>query len=147
MDQLPDLLPELRDWNGGEGIAPLDYVYSIATSDSALAYSELFWPRFVEFEGYILRDGFNLENLRSWEKQERRPRCDIEGAINYLGIGDLFTNEEDTELLYRRVVRLGEVLSQTYTAKLRQDFPDRHFDVSLLVDEHEYALTFFQSDG
>lgn len=147
MDQLTDLLPELRDWNSGEGITPLDYVYSIATSDSALAYSDLFWPRFVEFEGYILRDGFNLENLRSWEKQDGPTRRNIEAAVNYLGIGDLFANEENTELLYRRVVRLGDVLSQMYTAKLRQDFPNRQFEVSLLVDEHEYALTFFQSDG
>jgi hypothetical protein len=139
-----DLLPELADWNEGQGTKALDHLYAIATSDNAVAYAALFWPEFVEFEGYVLQKGFNETNLRGWEAGGDRPRRTIEAAVNYLGIGDLFMKEEETDLLYPRVVHLGRVLLETYRAKLALDFPDRRFEVSLIVEDDEYALTFFQ---
>ena len=141
---LRDLLPELRQWNKGRSVSPLNYVYAIARSSDALAYCALFWPQFVRFEGYVLREDFSLETLRSWEAAGRYSRKSIEAAVNYLGLGDLFACEEETDLVYQRIVKLGEVLSEAYRAKLALDFPDTAFDVTVIVEEGEYALTFSQ---
>ncbi len=106
MAELSELLPELRAWNDGTGIQPLDWVYCIARSDEAVAYTALFWPKFVEIDGYILRGGFNLDNLRSWEAQQHVGRQQIELAINLLDVGFLFYNSKEpgTAMLEARTI-------------------------------------------
>ena len=115
----------------------------MAKSDQLVAFSELFWPRFIEFEGHILRAGFDLENFRSWERGGHS-RASIEAALNYFGIGDLFTTEEESDLVYERIIFLGRIFSETHEAKLRRDFPERQFEVQIIAEDGEYALTFFE---
>lgn len=139
------LLPELQAWNEGRGIAALDWLWIDAKSDAAIAYAELFWPRFVVEGDCVLRVGFSPEHLAGWRKGGM-PRRQIEAAVNYLPLGDLFSMEQgDSSLIDRRVNHLGSVLCEIYEAKLARDFPDRRFVVSLVEEEDDYYLTFRQA--
>jgi len=152
MTEPEDLIPELRAWNDGGGVNLLSWLNSVAQSDVAIGYAELFWPRFVVFERYVLRRDFSLENLRGWETAPDINRRDIEWFVNCLDVGSLFfrgfTGEfaegADHDLLDQRVLYIRDVLKATYTAKLKLDFPDRAFEVVMIEDEDEIAMTFCQ---
>lgn len=139
-------MPELRAWNDGQGISPLDYVFSCARSDTATAYIDLFWPEFVVFEDCVLRAGFKEDGVRAWQATKGSTRRHVEAATNCLDIGSLFRNsaEEQSELIYDRALLVRATLVETYTAKLERDFPERIFHVELL-DDDEVALTFYQA--
>ena len=72
------------------GISPLDYLCSVARPDVAVAYIDLFWPRFVVFNEYVFREGFDEDNVRSWEGVEKVKRRNIKAAVNYLVVGFFF---------------------------------------------------------
>ncbi len=139
-----DLLPELTAWDHGKGVDPLSYLYTIAKSDAAVVYSSLFWPTFVVFDGYVIRDDVSVQLVRDWKKGSAATRQQVEAAVNYLGIGDLFMNEEPSELLEQRIAFLGQAVAEIYKAKLARDFPERRFIVSVIDEEDEYAVTFCQ---
>jgi hypothetical protein len=147
MADLSDLLPELRAWNDGAGIQPLDWVYCIARSDEAVAYTALFWPRFVEFDGYVLREGFDPQNLRDWEAQRHIDRQQIELAMNLLDVGGLFHNSKEpaTAMLEARTVWVLDTLAEIYATKLMRDFPTKRFEISRLDDENDCAISFCQA--
>jgi len=67
---------ELASWNNGRGIGLLDWTTNSGNFSLAVGYSELFWPRFVEFEEDVLVEGFNPQSLRSFERnpEANRPR-------------------------------------------------------------------------
>ena len=112
-----------------------------------MAYTALFWPKFVEFEGYILRDGFNLDNLRSWEAQQDVGRQQIERAVNLLDVGFLFYNSKEpgTAMLEARTVWMLNTMAEFYATKLQRDFPSKKFEVSRLDDENDGAISFCQA--
>jgi hypothetical protein len=146
MKTASDLLPELRAWNDGRGITPVDYVFCVARSDIAASFIDLFWPRFVEFEGYVLREGFDEDNLRRWEAAASVTKQNIETAINFLDVGCLFSNsgEPKSELLDARIELVRTAIAEMYTAKLARDYPDRKFKVALIDDEDDCAVSFYQ---
>lgn len=64
------LIAELPTWNNGEGVDALSWIQMMGSYDLAVGYSLVFWPRFVRFEGYVLReDAFEEANLRDWERK------------------------------------------------------------------------------
>ena len=66
MTDFDSLIPELRDWNNGGGIDAQTWVGCAGNFRLAIGYSTVFWPGFIEFEGYVLREGFSVESLRSF---------------------------------------------------------------------------------
>jgi hypothetical protein len=137
------LVPALQSWNEGRGADLIDYLYSAARSDTAVAYAALLWPRIVRFEGYVLRAEFSEAHLRGWEGQGMS-REQVESAVNFLPIGDMFMTEDHTPLLERRLRFLGETLASTHNAKLQRDFSELHFEVRVVDDGDDYGITFFQ---
>jgi hypothetical protein len=148
MSETKSVLPELGEWNEGRGIEPLDYLFCVAESRSTVASIDLFWPKFVEFEGYVLRQGFDEKNLRSWEKSPSgQDRAHSERAVNFLDIGSLFQNsgEPKGQELDARIDLVRRTLAEIYTVKLAHDFPNKHFRVVLIDDDDDCALTFCQA--
>jgi hypothetical protein len=128
------LIPELPMWNNGDGIDPKGWVECMGTYELAAGYSLIFWPRFVRFEGYVLRDGF-CERAES-----------VEAVMNHVHIADIHVNVKSNEAQVRY---LGIILKDIHEVKLRRDFPDLQFVVSFndepglnLID---YQLSFWQT--
>jgi|SRR6266851_6502430 len=143
-----ELIPELHDWNNGEGIDIESWIGCEGNFRLAVGYSIIFWPQFVQFEGYVLREGFSVESLRGFERQRDGDRRSIEAVMNHLHITDIqhYHCEDKTR---ERIVYLGRVLRDIYRAKLARQFPERHFEVlfddSYREDLTDYEITFYQA--
>jgi hypothetical protein len=142
------LIPEMSRWNNGRGIDIDAWTACSGTFDLAVGYSTVFWPSFVEFEQYVLRDGFSVESLRGFERCCSGDRKAIEAVMNHLHIVDL--HHHMMEGVGRAtIVYLGHTLREIYRAKLAWQFPQRRFEVlfddSNFDDLTDYQITFFQS--
>src|SRR5438477_13104596 len=112
-----DLIAELPAWNDGEGIPPETWIECVGSYELAIGYSVVFWPRFVVIDGYVLRAGTTVENLREWEQATGRNRQAIEAVINHIHIADLHTNA--TEPNDAQVSYLVRVRQEMHAAQLK----------------------------
>lgn len=147
--KIPDSMKtELGQWNNGRGIDLEDWIGCMGNFALATGYISLFWPRFVEFEGYILREGFSLKSLRAWEASEGSNRMSIEWVMNHLHISDIHYNDNE-HLAEDKVIVLGEALEEIYRAKLASQFPDSPCRVEFHRPEpdgniEDYQISFWQ---
>ncbi len=143
-----ELIPEMRDWNNGRGIDVESWVGCTGNFRLAVGYSTIFWPRFVEFERYVLREGFSVDSLRASEGRSEVQRWNIEAVMNHLHLDSIqYLGCED--ITAERIIYLGRVLREIYQAKLAWQFPQKRFVVAFddskkphLVD---YQITFYQA--
>lgn len=140
------LIPDSATFIEG-GIDPESWVAGHGNYELMIAYSTIFWPQFVEFEGYILREDFSLDALAGFEAAPG-PRRATEATMNHIHIGDLHSPACATADQERY---LGRILREIYEVKLRHDFPDRNFVVYFNDDEDpaldpDYQVTFWQED-
>ncbi len=145
-DDFAALIPELPKWNDGAGIDAEDWIGCVGNYELAAGYSLVFWPKFVRFNGYVLREGFSKEALRGFEEATSCNRVAVEAVMNHVHIADIHCNVEPTEWQLRY---LGRTLRDIYEVKLSRDFPGLRFAVSFNdepgLDSIEYELTFFQA--
>ncbi len=143
------LVPCLLEWNNGQGIDIESWIGCSGNFQLAVGYSTLFWPRFVEFEGYILREGFSLESLRSFQQQSDPSRRGVEAVMNHVHIAAIHYHD-CAECTTEHAVYLGRTLQEIYEAKLAWQFPHRRlevvFDESEREDVMSYEITFYQRD-
>jgi hypothetical protein len=142
------LIPELPQWNNGDGIDSRGWIECVGNYELAAGYSLIFWPRFVRFEGYVLREGFSVESLRGFEEMTRRHRGAVEDVMNHIHIADIHCNVEATEAQLRYV---GRVLKDIHEVKLGHDFPDLRFEVTFNdepgLDLVDYQVSFWQEEN
>jgi hypothetical protein len=140
---------ELGRWNNGKGIDLAGWISGMGSLSMAVGYTTLFWPEFVEHEGYILRAGFSESSLRGFEAQAQGDRKAVEWVMNHLHIADIHLGQPD-DLAEDKVVLLGRTLKAIYEAKLAKDFPHSPCIVEFHEpaaggDLTEYELTFWQA--
>ena len=89
------MISELSAWNNGKGIDLESWIGCSGDFKLAVGYSTIFWPKFVLFEDYILREGFSLESLRDFEKGRAGNKASVEGVMNHLHIADIHCNDRE----------------------------------------------------
>ena len=140
------LIPELPKWNNGAGIDAEAWIGCIGNYELAAGYSLIFWPSFVRFDGYVLREGFAQDALRGFEQGSNCDRASVEAIMNHIHIADIHCNVQPIEAQLRY---LGRVLKDIHEVKLQRDFPDLRFTVSFNdqpgFDLIDYELSFWQS--
>jgi hypothetical protein len=141
---------ELAAWNNGKGISLESWVGCSGSFSLAIGYATVFWPTFVEHEGFVLRKGFSEESLRSFTANGGRDRRSIETVMNHLHIADIqYVGCKD--MSKDKIIYLGNVLRECYTAKLKVQFPVRAFTVSFYQpddpdDLMAYEISFWQNE-
>jgi hypothetical protein len=144
-----ELIPELRLWNQGKGIDAEAWIGCVGNYPLAIGYSLVFWPRFVRFGDYVLREGFSEGALRGFAKQPGSCRSSVEWVMNHVHPIDIHCNETDVGEAQLRY--LGRVLKEIHDVKLRADFPDLRFEVEFNdepgLDPADYQMSFWQADG
>ncbi len=139
---------ELQAWNGGQGIDLASWIGCEGRFALAVGYSTVFWPEFVEIDGYVVREGTSRENIAMWAAQDGSTRKSVEAMINHEHLADIqYVGCPDCSSDKLRV--LGNVLKEIYEAKLAYRFPTKTFCVSLFIPEDEedlgsYEITFWQ---
>ena len=148
--QIPDSMKsELAAWNNGAGIGLKSWICCEGSFSLAVGYASVFWPAFVVFEGYVLREGFSETFLRGFEKQKDIDRKSVEWHMNHLHIADIqYYGCNDASLDKLRL--LGNVLKEIYQAKLLWQFPNHPCNVEFYIPEDEedlmeYQLSFWQT--
>lgn len=140
------LIPDLRDWNGGKGTDISSWIRFAGDFQKAIGYSTVFWPNFVEHEGYILREGFSESALRRFCKECACKRT-VESAMNTLRIADLHY-DGCHDATPERLTYIGSILKEIYACKLASVFPGREIEVIFegagQDDLSAYRLTFYQ---
>jgi hypothetical protein len=127
MTDFNELIPELRLWNEGDGIDAEGWIGCVGNYPLAIGYSLIFWPRFVRFEDYVLREGFSESALRGFEQQDGSSRSSVEWVMNHVHMADIHCNEENVSEAQLRY--LGRLLKEIHEVKLRADFPDLRLTV------------------
>jgi hypothetical protein len=147
---LSQLVPETQEWNDGRGIDLLSWIGCVGSSEHAIAYGELFWPDFVEFDGCVFFAGFCEVNYRGFMTQTGGDRRAVEAIMNHRHITDIFfgSGNEPTRC---QVIYLGRLLREMLAAKLYREFPEKAFVVSFPEVPSEqlldYEITFYQSSS
>ncbi len=139
---------DLGAWNNGQGIDLESWVGCMGNFALAVGYTTVFWPEFVEIEGYILHKGCSVESLHGFEAQEGIDRMSVQWVMNHLHIADIQHNDCE-DLTVDKIEHLGRVLKQIYEAKLSWEFPQQKCTVEFYVpddpdDLTEYQLSFWQ---
>lgn len=149
MIDIPDSMKdELGAWNNGAGISIDQWIGCEGRFSLAVGYAAVFWPGFVEFEGYVLEKGFSIEGLRSFEASGENTRQSIEWVMNHVHIADL-QHEGCSDISRDKIILLGEMMREMYTAKLQWQFPNRRFVVEFARPENpddlqDYQISFWQ---
>lgn len=149
MDTPESMKSELAAWNNGAGIDLQTWIECLGTFSLATGYSTIFWPKFVEFEGYLLKDGFSIDALRGFERQQGSTRKSIEWVMNHFHLADLHCGA--TDLSKDKIVQLGTVLKEIYELKLRDRFANRPCTVEFYIPDDpevlgDYQLSFWQKE-
>ncbi|MEU1879881.1 hypothetical protein ABZ470_21430 [Streptosporangium sp. NPDC020072] len=125
------------------------YFGEVASLYSALACSALFWPRLIEIDGAVFvalhgDDEFELANrFRSLVNKEGiHPHTSIWrewiSTFNKFEIVHLFNHWSGPQnIMGPAAEALGKVLVQTWSARLRECYPTRTFEVELILDDGE----------
>ncbi|HEY6020950.1 MAG TPA: hypothetical protein VIY48_13925 [Candidatus Paceibacterota bacterium] len=147
--KLVSLIPEASEFDWVPDLTPAGWIYYAGTPGQAIAYANLFWPKFVEHDGCILRDeAFDIDNFNTWMQSTNGNRRAVEAVINHVHILDIFGDQAATPTL-EQVLCLGQFLRATWEAKLRLEFPSSEITVSFPEDPEpdliNYEITFFQN--
>ena len=149
--EIPESMKEeLGAWNNGKGIDLYSWVVCSGNFSLGVGYLELFWPEFVEFEGYVLRKDFSIEHLRCFQSQDRATKESTEWVMNHIHLDGL-QHGGCEDISKDKLVFIGRRLQEMYEAKLKLQFPERTFVVEFYVPEDEelldeYQLSFYQSE-
>ena len=134
------ILPELSEWNEGKGMAPEGWLGAYGSVPSALMYSSLFWPEFVEFEGCLLWHDATPDLFFQWMTTLGGNCTAVEGVMNHVHITDVFLNAPEVPT-DEQVDYLGHLLKDMWSLKLRRDFPHLDVQVDFRWDDPEASDT------
>jgi hypothetical protein len=143
MDIPDSMKDELGRWNNGDGIDLESWTSCMGSFALATGYITLFWPEFVEHEGYILRKGFSEASLHGFEDRCEGDRKGVEWVMNHLHICDIHCGDAD-DLTPDKAVLLGRTLKAIYEAKLAREFPHSPCIVAFYEPDERGDLTDYQ---
>jgi hypothetical protein len=139
-----NVIPELKDWNNGNGIDVDSWVQCVANHKILVGCARTLWPDFVELDDGCIVIASREPNWRGYLEKVHGDRKTAEATINHIHILHLFSALPTREL----VLYVGRLLKGIWQVKLQHDFPDRRITVSFPEEDDleldEYELTFFQ---
>ena len=116
----------------------------IGRYDHALAYSTLFWPEFTIKDDCVLLGTEVPASYEVFKTQLKGSRVELEALLNHRHTRHLFPCD-NAHRQPNMLLCLGLRLKEMWSAKLRQDFPDRKFNVDVSTyDVEDPEITFWQ---
>lgn len=118
------------------------YIYHNLDPEDVLIMMKLYWPRFQEINGMIIREDV-VSTFKS-RIESSSPSPATERSYNLVKLWDLF-HESSAEEVY---VRLAESMKITWTAAIKEQFKTKKFVVELINSESSYGpmLTVYQQE-
>jgi hypothetical protein len=134
---------------------PCDIVHQFGDMVSALLYSTIFFPDFIEVDDSILlRDNFidadgscrraKEESFRSGKIETNRTVAEREASHNSIEVAYLFANREvslnEADDSEAPEMKLAVIIADAWRDKLRRHYPSRTFSVSVLSAEESGSV-------
>jgi hypothetical protein len=153
---LPDwdqLIPGLKGYLVPGPTEPQYWAFDTTSLESAIGFSELFWPPFIEYDSMVFRGDSPVspdarKNIANWTASAKGERWKVEQMLNHEHLIDLFS-ERYRQGQSDKIIYLARVVREMWEAKLKLDFPNRSFVVDLHVpptdDIAEWQITFYQT--
>jgi hypothetical protein len=148
------LIDHLKEFHAGSDTSNfnvLDFVGTFGTPLDALAYSKLFWPDFLEFDGMVfLKDFVEDDEDRSRIRRfraESSTRREVEESFNRFLIPVSFFSKRGQATIEEHIY-LGEQMAEMWRARLERLFPDKRFVVELQMpsdDEDQPTIVVYQA--
>lgn len=141
-------LKHFQEWKAinGESFSLLDYLSVVSSAEVAIAYTKIFSPDFIEYDGGVfLAEVFSAELYQQWKAKLGDDRSAIERVMNHIHLDDLFQGADKVGI--ENLAYLGEVLKQLWEYRLRSLYPNRSFQVLCNWDKAEetVVITFSQT--
>ena len=138
-ESLIDRLKKLHASADTSNFNVLDFVSAFGNPLEALAYSKLFWPDFLEFEGMIfLKDFVEDEEDRSKIRgalSEFGSSKEVEKSFNQFLIPEIFFSAHYSDAKEEEALYLAELITAMWGARLAQLFPNKKCVVQLQLPE------------
>ena len=144
-----ELIPELPEWNNGNGIDIDGWICGVGNFEHAIGYTRLFWPEFVEYKGCVFRADFSVESYEGFLEATKGDKRAVEAVMNHRHLLTIFGDPrlDPTE---EQIIYFGRMLREIWQAKLDRDFPHRKIVVRFYEegceDLYDYEITFFQEE-
>ncbi|WP_218027902.1 hypothetical protein [Streptomyces marincola] len=129
----------LRSFPGVGSLDPVAYASELGDSVQALVYSRLFWPRVLQVEGAVfvglwgddeqyIRDRLRTPvSRKNWAPMSW---VDVVNSFNRFEVAHIFRQERGSAEIAGEANRaLGRILVQTWSARLKEAYPQRRFHV------------------
>jgi hypothetical protein len=129
-------IPTLAEWPGD----PLDWLALFGSLDHAQAFAALFWPVFVRHDDCTFLE-LDEKIYADWLAQLKGDKTRVEATMNHRHICDMLPCPED-EATREQIVGIGKVLTEMWSAKLRNDFPAERFTVQFSDDYKEDLIDY-----
>ena len=128
----------------------LDFVGALGSIGTALLYSRLFCPEFIEVDGMVFLKDF-VEDLGGPEgirglRDDSGGGQHIEKSINNFDVNLNFPNHPEHNADGDDLV-LANRLATMWSLRLQQLYPKRSFHVEVIDDNGSPCVSFFQEDG
>jgi hypothetical protein len=137
-----DELPRFKAWRAprGEMFDSWDYAASEGGATMAIAMASLFWPTFVDVDGCVLLDRTSgSSSFQGWREKLKDDR-DVEAMLNHVHLWDLF--DPDGEGVPNETMdELANIIAKCWLAALKDQFPERTFDVAVTGEPDDYGPT------
>lgn len=140
-----------RKFPATEGLVehdPADFLHEFGDVVSALMYSALFVPQFIEVEDSILLDCFGPSDAKQGfldaKKESKISLPELESNFNWVEVPYLFSNHDSTD---DEVNLLAGKIVEAWRGRLKALYPNRTFVVSTIPPEETgsvIGVQFFQ---
>jgi hypothetical protein len=134
---------------------PCDIVHEFGDMVSALLYSTIFFPDFIEVDDSILlRDNLidadgsfcrkKMESFRSGKIETNTTVAELEASHNSIEVAYLFSNDpitlDDPHSSFVTEMKLATIIADAWRDKLKRHYPSRVFSVSVLSAEESGSV-------
>lgn len=128
------------EWGGA--VDYVDYVKCNGDLATLVAFSRIFWPRFVEVGNCVLWDrAYEESNFEVWRESLSGDTRKIEATLNQLRVWQV-VESGDADEDWRALEFIAACIVKAWRAALSVEFPDRNFDVWLIESEDGPIVTF-----
>lgn len=116
----------------------LNFNYDIS---AAIAFSKLYFPTFIEYEGcIILESRFDKSIFEEWKNKFKGNISEVEKMCNLYETKDFFhINDSDSSL--EKSEQLGVLLKKSWEVNLKSLFPDRNMTIVLFEQDGNNYIT------
>jgi len=143
------LIPELKDWNNGNGIGIDGWTSCEGDHKHLIGYARILWPDFIEHDGCIfLGNSVDEDNYQAFLRRNNGDKTAVEAVMNHQHIVDLFSRSRHERPTREVILYIGRLMKEMWQTKLDSVFSGRRIRVNFpedyLDDLLEYQITFFQ---